>query len=162
MYHAWRSFDSLRDHDRVRAWLLQILRHRHHHWLRTQSRRVKTVADSNQLNQEVDQVETDVLARISNQELLQRSLDELEIKYKEPFLLVFLEGMTCREAASALDLPLGTVLSRIHRARIKLRGTARKLDPDFENTDDSLVSKEPPQNTETDGNFLQKLSNENE
>jgi transposase len=34
---------------------------------------------------------------------------------------VFLEGMTCREAAEALDVPLGTVLSRIHRARQKIR-----------------------------------------
>jgi len=35
--------------------------------------------------------------------------------------MVFLEGMTCREAAEALDVPLGTVLSRIHRARQQLQ-----------------------------------------
>lgn len=129
MYHAWRSISSLRDQDRARAWLLQILHNRHKHWLRTRSRRVVTINDSDQLNQTADQANNDLLKTLSNQELLQRSLDALENRYKEPFLLVFMEGMTCNEAAEFLDLPLGTVLSRIYRARRQLRGIVAELDP---------------------------------
>ena len=47
---------------------------------------------------------------------------------KEPFLLVFQEDFTCREAAELLNIPLGTVLSRIHRARQFMRRFLRQLD----------------------------------
>ena len=129
MYHAWRSISSLRDKKRGRAWLLQILRNRYKHLMRTQSRRIKTDADAGQIDRADEQAGEDLLAKISNQELLQRSLDSLEDCYKEPFLLVFMQDMTCRETAEFLDLPLGTVLSRIHRARIQLRRQMQHLDP---------------------------------
>ena len=45
------------------------------------------------------------------------------------FLLVFQEDFTCREAAELLNIPLGTVLSRIHRARQFMRRILRQLDP---------------------------------
>ncbi|HEV2294853.1 MAG TPA: sigma factor-like helix-turn-helix DNA-binding protein [Tepidisphaeraceae bacterium] len=67
----------------------------------------------------------DVLAR---QESLQAALNELDQQHKMPFLLVFLEGMTCQEAADMLDMPLGTVLSRIHRARQLLRARLGERD----------------------------------
>ena len=46
------------------------------------------------------------------------------------FLLVFLEGFTCREVGEMLDIPLGTVLSRIHRARSRLRHLLKHMAPD--------------------------------
>lgn len=106
------------------------------------------VADSDHLNQTADKSNSDVLAKLSNQELLQRSLDELEIRYKEPFLLVFMQGMTCREAAEVLDLPLGTVLSRIHRARQQLRGFVQQLDPTADHANNSVVSSETAKKNE--------------
>jgi RNA polymerase sigma-70 factor (ECF subfamily) len=101
--------------------LLKILRHRYAHWVRDQSRRQK---GAHTLESAVRQAASgpdaplEVLAR---QESLQAALDALDDRYKEPFLLVFLEGLTCQDAAEFLDLPLGTVLSRIHRARQLLR-----------------------------------------
>jgi len=44
-------------------------------------------------------------------------------------LLVFMEGMTCQQAADQLKVPLGTVLSRIHRARKHLRERLGDDDP---------------------------------
>ena len=90
--------------------------------------------DIDQLNQIPDRAGPDVLAKLSDQELLQIALEALEERYKEPFLLVFLEDFTCREAAELLDIPLGTVLSRIHRARQFLRRFIRQLDPTSEPT----------------------------
>ena len=51
------------------------------------------------------------------------------------FVLVFLEGLTCREAGELLDIPLGTVLSRIHRARGELRRLLRHLGSSSEAAD---------------------------
>jgi len=120
-YHAWRSMDSLKDPDKARAWLYQILRFRYSHWLRERRRKPapRTMDDANP--PPVAEDEPGPLTRLGDQEALQQALDQLDDRFKTPFLLVFLEGMTCQEAADQLDVPLGTVLSRIHRARQGLR-----------------------------------------
>jgi RNA polymerase sigma-70 factor (ECF subfamily) len=129
---AWRSIDSLRDPGSGKSWLFQILRHRNAHGVRSRSRRVQTHDDIEQLNRVIDSCGPDVLAKLSDQEILQRAMDSLDERNKEPFLLVFQEDFTCREVAEILDIPLGTVLSRIHRARQSLRRFIRQVDPDVE------------------------------
>ena len=57
----------------------------------------------------------------AEQDFLQEALDALDERFRTPLLMVFVQGLTCRETAEHLDLPLGTVLSRIHRARKQLR-----------------------------------------
>ena len=70
---------------------------------------------------------TPYLELLARREDIQRALDALDPDRRTVFLLVFLEGFTCREAGEMLDIPLGTVLSRIHRARGELRGLLRHL-----------------------------------
>jgi RNA polymerase sigma-70 factor (ECF subfamily) len=53
---------------------------------------------------------------------LQRALDQLPPEQREILLLVGLEGLRYQEVASILDLPMGTVMSRLSRARKQLRG----------------------------------------
>ena len=65
---------------------------------------------------------------MARSEWLQRALDELDERYRLPVLMVFMEGLTCREAAEELNVPLGTVLSRIHRARQALKKTLKETD----------------------------------
>lgn len=84
-----------------------------------------------------------MLAQLSNQEILQQALDGLDDRFKEPFLLVFLEDFTCQAAADLLDLPLGTVLSRIHRARQQLRAAIRQLDPTADRGDGPNGAQDP-------------------
>ncbi|MBI1903729.1 MAG: sigma-70 family RNA polymerase sigma factor [Planctomycetia bacterium] len=124
---AWRLIQSLRDPLQARAWLFQILRYRYAHAVRDRSRRVQPTGGAELLDQIAEEPGQDVLDALSNRELLQQALDALEGHYKEPFLMVFLDGLRCREVAEALDLPLGTVLSRIHRARQLLRQSLRRL-----------------------------------
>jgi RNA polymerase sigma-70 factor, ECF subfamily len=112
---AWRCIEQLRTPSAGRAWLLQILRHRHAHQQRGAARRPTLGGDVDVLeSREQD---------CSMRDDLQGALDELDDRFKVPFLLVFLEGLTCQETADALGLPLGTVLSRIHRARVALRAS---------------------------------------
>ena len=113
---AWKSIDKLRNPDKGRAWLFQILRHRHVRFVRDdiKQRRLELVAQE-QSTQQTDPTD------LPNRDAINRAVDKLDEKYRVPFLMVFLEGATCQQTADALELPLGTVLSRIHRARTMLR-----------------------------------------
>lgn len=133
-YHAWRSYGSLRDPRRARAWLYQILRHRYSHWVRTDTRRVSLGTPLSAVADPMDDAAEAPLDVMERSELLHSALGALDERYRLPFLLVFMEGMTCREAAEHLDIPLGTVLSRIHRARKSLRAHLGQLDEAAEET----------------------------
>ena len=52
---------------------------------------------------------------------MSKALGELPDEQREAVLLADVEGLTYREAAAALDVPLGTVMSRLSRARARLR-----------------------------------------
>jgi RNA polymerase sigma-70 factor (ECF subfamily) len=116
---AWRGIAKLRDPARARVWLLQILRFRHAHWLRDSARRPLIVPGGLEPAADVP-AEAGAAGAVDEQGLstdIQDALDDLVGPYKVPFLLVFLHGLSCREVADLLDMPLGTVLSRLHRAR---------------------------------------------
>ena len=68
---AWRSIGSLRDPARGKAWLFQIARYRFAHTIRDKSRRVQAKLDIDQLNEISDRTGPDILAKLSDQELLQ-------------------------------------------------------------------------------------------
>jgi len=127
-YHAWRSIGTLRDESRARAWLFQILRYRYAHWVRTDTRRPKVVAPLDKAPPVKDDGTEKPLERLERQETVQRALDELDERYRLPLVLVFMEGMTCQEAADELGVPLGTILSRIHRARKHLRARLEHIE----------------------------------
>ncbi len=119
---AWKSLDSLRDENKARSWLYSILRYRNAHFHRERKRNREFAHDPLDFN---DMPEGNsargTLEELADIDSLQKALHHLDGRFKEPFLMVFLEGLTCAEAAKQLRVPLGTVLSRIHRARAALR-----------------------------------------
>jgi len=119
-YHAWKDMDKLRDADKARAWLLQILRHRYAHWVRAKDRRVRP-QPLDPVAPAVADPARDVLSTLGDREALTAALGGLDSTMKVPLVMVYVGGLTCQETADQLDVPLGTVLSRIHRARQKLR-----------------------------------------
>lgn len=52
---------------------------------------------------------------------LSRALEDIPVEQREVVLLVGLEQMTYEEVARILDIPVGTVMSRLHRGRERLR-----------------------------------------
>lgn len=118
-YQAWKGRGSLHHSDKARAWLFQILRHRYARWARDRSRR-PCVTETDRI-QHAEAVEAPPVPAPTEGEPLQGALDALDDRFRTPLLMVFVQGLTCRETADQLDLPLGTVLSRIHRARKQLR-----------------------------------------
>ncbi|MBI3891650.1 MAG: RNA polymerase sigma factor [Candidatus Wallbacteria bacterium] len=118
---AWRSLPNLREPESARAWLFRILRFRHAHLLRDSGCRPQ-VDDSVELVRDIDVPSED--SRIGDDALtepLQKALDSMDERFKVPFLMVLLLGVSCGETARQLEIPLGTVLSRVHRARQFLR-----------------------------------------
>jgi RNA polymerase sigma-70 factor (ECF subfamily) len=130
-YHAWRSFHTLKDAAKARAWLFQILRYRYSHWVRNRTRRPRTAPLDEKLTHPDQSGHQPIamgggesrstLDRMADAELVQKALDTLDDRFRLPLVMVFMEGLTCRETAEQLDLPLGTVLSRLHRARQQIR-----------------------------------------
>ena len=124
---AWRSIGSLKDAGRGKAWLFRILRRRFARTLQSRQNDVTTTEN-------VDQIENaaapsrDILDLLADQELLRQAIDGLDPRFREPFLLAFGDGLTCQEVADVMEIPLGTVLSRICRARAILRARLRQLE----------------------------------
>lgn len=127
---AWRSIGSLHDPQGARAWLFQILRYRYAHLVRHETRRIVANRGLNDESRAAADPRSDAHA-LATRDLLQQALDALDERHRQPFMMVFVEGLTCAETAGQLDVPLGTVLSRIHRARQLLRGHLRRLDPEI-------------------------------
>ena len=59
-------------------------------------------------------------------EKLKMAFETLPQAYREVVVLVEVEGCSYEEAAKILELPVGTVMSRLHRARTQLRGMFRR------------------------------------
>ena len=61
------------------------------------------------------------------QELVQLALNNIDIKFRSVIVLRMLQGFSTKETADTLDIPLGTVLSRLTRAQEKLKIELKKL-----------------------------------
>jgi hypothetical protein len=57
---------------------------------------------------------------------MKRALDDLPAEFRAPFLLSTLGGLSYKEMAEALDVPVGTIMSRIFRARARLRRSLKQ------------------------------------
>lgn len=110
LLRAWRRRDTLREPAYFSTWLNRILINECKTLLRKR-RRQTTVADMPLI----------AVAPPDEQALeLRRALFALPEKYRVPLMLNLLEGYTLRETAMLLSLPLGTVKTRVARAKQKL------------------------------------------
>ena len=118
---AYQSFSRLRDRDRFRAWLVRITWRLALDRIRTARRREarETSVMLDTLNSPERTVE-DVRASREFEQRLARALDELPEKLRVVVLLGAIEGHDTREVGRLLDLPEGTVKSRLFHARKKL------------------------------------------
>ena len=115
---AWKSLSTLSDPAKAKPWLFQILRFRWSHYLRDLSRRIRTTTEQD-VAANAEQLSP--VDRLADADLLSFVLERMDPALKAPLLLTLAQGYTCRETAGALQIPLGTVLSRIHRAKAVLR-----------------------------------------
>jgi RNA polymerase sigma-70 factor (ECF subfamily) len=126
---AWRCVDKQSEPGKARAWLFQILRYRHAHYRRDnrRQRQVTPLADSGD-DHPADSTRPH-LDTLADRDALQTALNSLSDPIRLTFVTVFVEGRTCRQAAQALHIPLGTVLSRLDSARRSLRAAMEDSRP---------------------------------
>ncbi|MBA3913687.1 MAG: sigma-70 family RNA polymerase sigma factor [Acidobacteriales bacterium] len=126
---ALKGFASFRPGTNFRAWMYRILRNAF-----LNSRTGLKAAASLPLDEEVEAAalgteetpESILLDRLDRQ-LVHRALEELLVLYRETLLLCEVEEMSYQEIATTLGIPLGTVMSRLSRARHALRQAALRL-----------------------------------
>jgi RNA polymerase sigma-70 factor (ECF subfamily) len=118
---AMRFFSSLRD-DNARAWLLTIVRNS---WYSRVSRRKEiqesTVGDHDPGERPDDALDPE--ERLLQQYAVARvrsALEQLPVDFREVIVLRELEGLAYKEIASIIRVPIGTVMSRLSRARERL------------------------------------------
>ena len=121
LLRAYRSFDRLRDRNCFRAWLVRISFRLALDRLRSAKRReLRDVLWSQPAHQPLAVAAEDLAASSEFQVHLDRALAELPEKLRLVLLLAAMEGHTIDEIASLLDIPVGTVKSRIFVARKQL------------------------------------------
>jgi RNA polymerase sigma-70 factor, ECF subfamily len=126
---ALKGFSSFQLGTNFRAWMYRILRNT---FLtsRTGLRAASTVPldsddDGTELGVENETPET-ILVKRSNSQLVQSAIDDLPVHYREALLLCEVEEMSYQEIAETLSIPIGTVMSRLSRARCALRDRLRR------------------------------------
>jgi RNA polymerase sigma-70 factor (ECF subfamily) len=116
---AWKTFDRYQRGTNCRAWLFGILFNVVRHERR---KRLKWITGATEDFAEMDLVASEpVPDKMTDGEIL-AALDQLPMRYREVLLLVDVEEFSYKEASEILEVPIGTVMSRISRARAQLRG----------------------------------------
>ena len=125
---AFRAFDGLRVTEDVKAWLLTIVRNCHFTALKQRQRRAQVPLpeehEAGDGEAMIDQTPTPEAVSIQLDEA--RTLDELmqalPAEYREVLILREIEDLSYREIAEVIGTPIGTVMSRLARARAALKG----------------------------------------
>lgn len=119
---ALKFFGGFRGGD-SRAWLLTIVRNTCYTWL--QQNRKQELSDD--IGEEAHEVESNdpnpetVLLQNVDQQMLKQALEALPVEFREVLILRELEGLSYKEIADLANLPVGTVMSRLARARQRLQ-----------------------------------------
>jgi RNA polymerase sigma-70 factor (ECF subfamily) len=116
MLRAWRSRDGLAEAGAAKPWLLTIIR-REHARLYERKRHVTVPVDDLVGSESLE------LAAVEDQETLdvRRAIFALDDDYREPLVMQVLMGLSTQEIADQLGLTQSAVLTRLFRARQKLR-----------------------------------------
>src|SRR5580704_16296812 len=128
---AFKFFDGFHGGN-ARTWLLKIVRNTCYTWLHQNRADHSTALFDEQIHTDTSESQSPetLLLRKADRQLLQRTLEELPPAFREVLVLLELEGLSYKEIADVLDIPIGTVMSRLARARHRLRESLSSHFPD--------------------------------
>ena len=120
---ALKGFDSFQPGTNFRAWIYRILRNT---FLTSRTGLKMTVSlddedDPQAMTPATTETPESLLLARAGHDAIQRALGELPVAHREIILLCDVEEMSYREIAEALGIPIGTVMSRLARARRAMR-----------------------------------------
>jgi RNA polymerase sigma-70 factor, ECF subfamily len=132
---ALKGFSRFRG-DNPRAWLQTIVRNTAYSWIKKKQRMEERLVP---LDEEIHAVPLETVPSEQHLEkqrqLLEQALKRLPAEFRESLVLYELEGWSYKAIAAALDVPLGTVMSRLSRAR-------RRLQQELTRSEDTPMSDE--------------------
>lgn len=133
LLHAYRGFSRFKQGSNLKAWLMRIMLNLFISHYRHQKRTVATVSleglleelelaeeNAELLLDEAISPEEVLMAKVMDDEVA-KALESLPEPFREVVILCDIEGLSYAEAAQALGIPIGTVRSRLSRARETLR-----------------------------------------
>jgi len=119
MVQALKSFHRFTSGTNCKAWLVAILHHVRSNRRRARMRRPEVEDPDDRIAQTVP-ADPPIPQQITDEDML-AALRGIPEAYQDIILLCDVEGMTYKEIAEALAIPIGTVMSRLHRGRAMLR-----------------------------------------
>jgi RNA polymerase sigma-70 factor, ECF subfamily len=114
---ALSRIGQLRKPDRAKGWLFRILRNAYLHRVRDDKRAKVVLLDGEIATPAPDPATWDV-----DPTKLQETLNEMDETFRTPLYLFYFEEFSYKDIADHLDLPIGTVMSRLARAKAYLKG----------------------------------------
>jgi RNA polymerase sigma-70 factor, ECF subfamily len=121
---AWKSFSKYEQGTNCRAWLFQILfnvvRHERRNWFKWITGKEEDLAGPQLV------APARIPERLTDGDIL-AALDKLPVQFREALLLVDVEEFSYQEASEILQVPIGTIMSRLNRARGLLRNQLKDV-----------------------------------
>ena len=128
---AFKFFDGFHGGN-SRSWLLFIVRNTAYTWLqKNRKHEIATVfsEEAHDVEDLASNPEVLLLKKADHQEIM-RAVEQLPVEFREVIILRELEGMSYKEIAEMSDVPIGTVMSRLARARKQLQqALGQRLQP---------------------------------
>ncbi len=127
LYQVFVSLPRFRRHCRLSTWIYQIARHTALTHLRKRRHALPTVSlmsfeDDDERPSPVEQIPSgDDPEKDLEREMVRRAVERLRPEYRDAVKLHYFEGYSLAEIAEAMEVPLGTVKTYLHRARAELR-----------------------------------------
>jgi RNA polymerase sigma-70 factor (ECF subfamily) len=110
---AWRSFHQFQTGTNARAWLFRILFNAFY----AEGRKLRRVPDLVPLTADARTISPSLDEAME----VSRALNDLSLEHRTILMLGVVEGFTCGEMSEILSVPIGTVMSRVSRARQAMR-----------------------------------------
>jgi len=125
LLRGFEQYSKLRNPERVKFWLIRILRN-----FFLQDKRFEKSHPHQTMDGATEPVDPQsTIPDATDVDILQVVLDELPEIYRTPIILYYFDDLDYRDIADMMEVPIGTIMSRLARAKEKLR---ERLDPHAE------------------------------
>jgi RNA polymerase sigma-70 factor, ECF subfamily len=123
---AWKSFASYELGTNCRAWLYKILFNKFDHYRRKRYTQTKYFQEVDELVLANSIQKVPIPEHLTDREVI-AAVDKLSEHYRSVVLLADLHEFDYKEVAQILDIPIGTVMSRLNRARTQLKRSLARV-----------------------------------
>ena len=128
LIRAMKYFSGFRG-ENARAWFLVIVRNSCYSWFQKNQQRDSTQLSDDEQLESIDVTSDPAFSAQSeaNRRAVRKALNELPTEFREVVVLRDIEGLSYRDISEVVGLPMGTVMSRLSRARARLQELLKEL-----------------------------------